>query len=128
MPPVRRAGLPQAMRLLRPLRSLAPFLLLTLVLGGAGFVGCGNELRGRMIPVRELIVKARTNGAYLCAPRELALAESHADFADNELRQGNGLRAQQHYNIAGPNAQLAFDRSPPDKCTTRTVVKVSDRD
>jgi outer membrane protein OmpA-like peptidoglycan-associated protein len=103
-------------------------LVLGVFLIGLGMASCGSDLRGNMTTVRELITKARNNGAYTCAPRELALAESHADFTDNELRQGNGFRAQQHYNIAAPNAKYAFDRSPPEKCLPKTLVKVSDRD
>ena len=47
--------------------------------------GCpGNDLRGRTHGIRDVIRQARANGAYKCAPRELAMAESHVDFAENE--------------------------------------------
>jgi OmpA-OmpF porin, OOP family len=79
--------------------------------------GCpGNTLRDHMKGVREVIKQARENGAYVCAPKELAMAESHADFTDAELYAGEYFPAKREAKIAEENAQLAFDKSPKEKC------------
>jgi outer membrane protein OmpA-like peptidoglycan-associated protein len=91
----------------------------------------GAELRGRTGAVREVIQKARDNGAYRCAPRELAMAQSHADFADEELDQGDYYRARQELDIADRNAQEAIRKSPRDKCAPQiaTVTRLdTDKD
>ena len=54
-----------------------------------------------------------------CAPRELALAKSHLQFADVELDQGFLSKASRHLAIAEPNAHAAYDLSPPEKCAER---------
>ena len=90
-------------------------------------MGCGVELRQRLLGVRSVIAEARENGAYRCAPRELAMAESHADFTDDELVYGNHLGALDELAIADQNARSAFDLSPREKCNPKKVV-VTDRD
>ncbi len=95
-----------------------------LVLAAAALAlsGCpGNELRDHMKGVREIIQQARNNGAYVCAPHELAMAESHADFTDAELYQGEYFPARTEAKIAEENAHLAFDKSPRDKCVPSKV-------
>ena len=52
--------------------------------------------------------------ARTCAPRELALAESHRVFAQVELEQGDALRAEQHLAIARDNILLALQKA--DAC------------
>ena len=80
--------------------------------------GCpGNDLRGRTYGIKDVIRQARENGAYKCAPRELALAETHLEFASTELDQGDYFRARDHLQIADENARLAHRLSPRDKCT-----------
>ncbi|MGZ3442935.1 MAG: DUF4398 domain-containing protein, partial [Polyangia bacterium] len=57
--------------------------------------GCpGNDLRGRTHGIRDVIRQARENGAYKCAPRELAMAESHLEFANAELDDGKYFPAK----------------------------------
>jgi outer membrane protein OmpA-like peptidoglycan-associated protein len=88
-----------------------------LALLGAGLVGCqGAQLRGRTDGIREAIRQARAQGAYFCAPRELAMAESHVDFARAELDAGNYFAARAEADTAERNAKLALERSPMDRC------------
>ena len=44
----------------------------------------------------DIIAKARQNGAYTCAPKELALAESHLERTRDELDLGNLFPARDH--------------------------------
>lgn len=88
---------------------------------------------GRLTGLKSTIEQAKANGALRCAPRELALAETHAEFAQMELDQGFLWRAQEDLAIAIPNAHAALDLSPPEKCTDRPIViakkpKPGDRD
>ncbi len=92
-------------------------------------VGCvGPGLYTQADVVRSDIDKARKSGAYQCAPRELALAESNVDFAQNELAQGDFLRAQAHMDVAVQNAQLALQNSK--ECAPKRVLikQNTDRD
>jgi OmpA-OmpF porin, OOP family len=93
-------------------RRLAPALVLVLA-------GCGGQLRDRTDGIRKVIDQARANGAYKCAPHELAMAESHVDFATHELDAGNYYRAIDEVEIADDNARLAFAHSPPEKCNPK---------
>jgi OmpA-OmpF porin, OOP family len=79
--------------------------------------GCGGStLRGRSLAIAEVIREARDGGAQLCAPVELALAESHNDFAGVELDEGDYYRAQEELAIAERNAHEALRKSPRGKC------------
>lgn len=62
---------------------------------------------------------ARDNGAYLCAPKELARAEAHVAFTYAELDAGHYLRARQHLDEADRNAHLAYQNSPRERCARR---------
>lgn len=86
----------------------------------------GTGLRGRIDGIEDIIEQAERNGAYRCAPRELALAQAHAEFAETELAQGDPVRAAEHFSIAEPNARAAFRLSPAARCAPRGVV-VADR-
>ncbi len=88
--------------------------------------GCaGSNVRSRTADTDKVIASARDNGAQKCAPIELAMAESHNDFAQHELDEGNYYDASHEADIAEQNARLAFDKSPREKCT---VIKIGDRD
>jgi OmpA-OmpF porin, OOP family len=94
-------------------RALFGAVLLTAVATS----GCaGLQLEQNVRQVRAIAKEARDNGAYKCAPRELALAETHLEFASNELDQGDYFRARDHLQIADENARLAHRLSPRDKC------------
>lgn len=98
-------------------------------------VGCGgpSTQNGQLMALDNTIRQAKENGALRCAPRELALAEAHTEFARIELEQGFVSRANEHLAIALPNARAAEQNSPADQCTDRKVVvvkapEIGDRD
>ena len=79
--------------------------------------GCaGSKLRSRSATVGELIRAARDGGAMNCAPVELAMAESHNDFATVDLDEGDYYRALSELDIAERNAHEALRKSPRGKC------------
>ncbi len=79
--------------------------------------GCaGSAVRDRTRTVDGLITTARDNGALRCAPVELAMAESHNDFAKQELAEGNYYPARREIEIAETNARAAVEKSPRDRC------------
>ncbi len=94
--------------------------------------GCATApiLRGRIDGLEKIVKDADASGAKKCAPRELALAQSHLRFATTELDQGELTNAEKHLVIAEPNARAALELSPRDKCTDDVVVvaKEGDRD
>lgn len=83
--------------------------------------GCSAAaaLRGQIRGARELTAEAERNGAMNCAPRELATARAHLEFAEVELDQGDRGRAEEHFALAEPNARAALRMSPPDRCVAR---------
>src|SRR6185436_8155900 len=88
-----------------PSRSALAALAVVFVVAFSGCAGLQVEQNVRQ--VRAIAKEARDNGAYKCAPRELALAETHLEFANNELEQGDYFRARDHLAIADENARLA---------------------
>jgi outer membrane protein OmpA-like peptidoglycan-associated protein len=83
----------------------------------AASVSCaGTELRERASVTDRIIASARDNGAMRCAPVELAMAESHNDFARQELSEGNYHQAVREVEIAEAQAKAALDKSPRDRC------------
>jgi outer membrane protein OmpA-like peptidoglycan-associated protein len=105
---------------------LARAALLGAVLVGASCAGL--QLDDNVRQVRAITKEARDNGAYKCAPRELALAETHLVFATSELNQGDYFRARDHLQIADENARLAHRLSPRDRCTVQAPPKPGDKD
>ena len=95
-------------------------VLRSLVLGGTVtlLVACAHTpvLRGQIAGLKHVAAEAKQNGAERCAPRELAMAESHLLFASIELDQGFPSAAEKHLQIAEPNAKAALFLSPPDVC------------
>jgi len=91
--------------------------------GGVAASGCaGQQLKSNVREVRAIAKEARDRGAYKCAPRELALAETHVEFAAHELDQGDYFRARDHVRIADRNAREAYNmalrcapRAPGDR-------------
>lgn len=84
-----------------------------------------SALRGKVRGLETHLSDAEKRGAMKCAPRELAIAKSHLHFAAIELDQGELGNAQAHVAIAEPNANAAYDMSPPDRCTARDFVEVT---
>ncbi|MDX2020638.1 MAG: OmpA family protein [Deltaproteobacteria bacterium] len=88
----------------------------------------GARLEERSRQVRSLIAEARASGAYKCAPRQLAFAESHVVFADSELHQGDYFRAKDHLDFAEAQVSEALRESPADRCLAtakQPTVKVA---
>jgi OOP family OmpA-OmpF porin len=80
-------------------------------------VGCaGTQLKSQTHTIDDQIKIARDNGAVRCAPVELAMAESHNDYAKEELSEGDYSEAKRSVAIAAVNAQAAIDKSPKDRC------------
>ncbi len=98
--------------------------LVAFAVGLAILAGCAraSQLRGRVDGIAEVAEQAERNGAYRCAPRELAIAKAQIEFARVELDQGNASRAADHFAIAEPNARAAFRLSPAARCSPRQVV------
>ena len=76
----------------------------------------GSHVRDQTTANEGLIATARDHGAQRCAPVELATAESHNDYAEHALDEGNYYDAVPNADIAEKNAKLAIERSPKDKC------------
>src|SRR5688572_14993098 len=74
--------------------------------------GCGTALRDRHYDIEKTIAKAKEYGAYRCKPKELAMAESHADFAKTELDSGHYFKALDEINLSYENAQKAVAIDP----------------
>lgn len=102
-------------------RIFAALVLLSLLVFVAGCAATA-ELRGKIAVVKKQIEQIERNGAYLCAPRELALAKSNIEFASLEIQQGHGRRARQHFEIAFENAATADELSPADQCAGPAVI------
>jgi OOP family OmpA-OmpF porin len=97
--------------------------LLALVAGCAG-----ATVRAQTETTAGVIATARGNGAQRCAPVELAMAESHNDFAGHALDEGNYYEARREAAIAEDNARLAVEKSPKDKCLDKVVAGPGDQD
>jgi len=93
---------------------IAARIALVVALAVAGCAGSAVRERTRTVDV--MIATARDNGALRCAPVELAMAESHNDFAKQELDEGNYYPAQREIAIAEVNARAAIEKSPKDRC------------
>jgi outer membrane protein OmpA-like peptidoglycan-associated protein len=86
--------------------------------------GCAEtaKLRGGIEAAKVKVKQVEANGAYVCAPKELALAQAHLEFAQLEISQGKGSRAREHFAIAMENLTAADEKSPPDKCAGPSVI------
>ena len=102
----------------------APFYAIALLCAGCP----GNDLRGRTHGIRDLVRQARDNGAYKCAPRELAMAESHLEFANTELDDGKYFPAKREVAVAEENARKALELSPRERCNPPPPPKIIDTD
>ncbi|MFL5305513.1 MAG: OmpA family protein [Polyangia bacterium] len=89
-------------------------LALLIALTAAGCAGA--QMKSDIRQVRTIAKEARDNGAYKCAPRELALADTNVEFVERELNQGDYFRARDHLRVADQNAREAYRLSPRDRC------------
>jgi outer membrane protein OmpA-like peptidoglycan-associated protein len=102
---------------------------LVVVLAAVATGGCaGVQLRDDLRQVRTIAREARDNGAYKCAPRELALADTNVEFADRELNQGDYFRARDHLRVADHNAREAYRLSPRERCVVVPPTTPGDAD
>ncbi len=79
-------------------RALALSLALVAPVLLHGCVG-GASLRAKAAAIDETLAALEKPG-YKCAPKDLALAQAHLEFARIELSQGGLLRAQDHMSVA----------------------------
>jgi hypothetical protein len=81
-------------------------------------LGCGSlpVNSARIDTLRVSIERVTRSGALACAPRELALARAHYDFAQTELEIGNATRAEQHIALAEQNVGAAQVLTPERGC------------
>ncbi len=92
-------------------------------------VGCaGMQVRSQTSSTDGLISTARDNGAQKCAPVELAMAESHNDYAEHALDEGNYYDAAREADVAEKNAKLAIERSPRERCVPKKAPGDRDHD
>jgi OmpA-OmpF porin, OOP family len=115
------------------MRRFAKHVLVLAPLALAASHGCAEapKLRGQIAGLEKITEQAERNGAIRCAPRELAIAKSHLEFAKIELDQGSFARAKEHVGLAAPNANAADFLSPPQYCAERQFVEApapGDRD
>lgn len=87
---------------------------------GLAQAGClaGADLDRRLDDVARRLREVETQGAMRCAPRELALARSHLEFAELERERGGPTRAGQHLDIADENVRAAAELSLAERCST----------
>jgi len=104
-------------------------LLVVLAALASGALGCSHTaaMRGRIAGLEDVVEEAEKNGAMKCAPRELATAKAHLQFASTKLDQGESVAAASHIDLAEPNARAALAQSPPDRCVTGQA-RPGDRD
>jgi outer membrane protein OmpA-like peptidoglycan-associated protein len=60
----------------------------------------GSDLARQVAEVRDRLASAREQGAYQCAPRELAAGEANADFAEREFDKGEYFTARDYLGVA----------------------------
>ena len=81
-------------------------------------LGCSAraELDRHVAETERALRDVEARGAMGCAPRELAVARSHLEFARLEQDQGFPSRAREHLDIADENVRAAEVLSPSGDC------------
>lgn len=95
------------------------FLSAVLLLGGCM---TSAAIQQRASVVKADVDKAKKSGAKRCSPEALAKAEAHLDFTENELREGDFIRAGHHVNVAMKNVKKALSESK-DCGPKRVLIK-----
>jgi OmpA-OmpF porin, OOP family len=87
-------------------------------LAGLVSVGCAGSapLDRKMDHIARTLAAVEARGALRCAPRELAIARSHLEFAQLERAQGSLSRVHQHLDVAEENIGAASVLSPSSRC------------
>jgi len=95
----------------RGLHAQAMFFLAVL-----SVLGCaGEDLAVRVDDVRQQLGQARTKGAYRCAPRQLAIGEANAEFAEREFGKGEYFLAKDHLETAQAATKEALRLSSDER-------------
>ncbi len=91
------------------------------VLWGAICAACvsGARLDRYVDSIEQMVIDAEGAGAMRCAPRQLAVARSHLEFAQIEREQGFPSKAERHLEIADEHARAALLLSPAAHCAAR---------
>jgi OmpA-OmpF porin, OOP family len=99
-------------------------------LTAAGLEGCARSARldARATQLSAGLAEAEAHGAMRCAPRELAIAQSHLEFARLEREQGDAARALAHLDIADENVRAAQLLSAPGRCEDPSEATDASRD
>jgi outer membrane protein OmpA-like peptidoglycan-associated protein len=101
-------------------RSLAPVACCL-----AAACASGSALRQRADSVAGEVKMARDLNAEVCAPRELATAETNLRLARAAIDQGDARRADAHLDSAAPAARDAVARSK--ECGGKQAVVIKDK-
>lgn len=98
---------------------LATCAALALALPG----GCARAvaLDGDLLRIERRLAQALGDGAYYCAPRELAQARAHLDFARVDHEQGDPSAARAHLASAELNVRAAERLSPAARCAAQAA-------
>ena len=113
--------------------ALVPVALCALVLVAPCALvlsGCatGQDVSEKTAAMTEVVRGAKVP-AYYCAPRDLALAEAHIDFARLESDHGNTLGAAEHLTLAEKHTQaVAAVKDMKGCCPDRDGDKICDAD
>jgi outer membrane protein OmpA-like peptidoglycan-associated protein len=75
----------------------------------------GTDLATQVGKVRDVLAAARAKGAYRCAPRELAIGEANAEFAEKEFGKGEYFVAKDHLETAQAAADAALRLSSDER-------------
>ncbi len=123
------------MRLLSArVRSRTGVVVSALAVGSLLLGGCSSDtaMQGRIDALQKRITQLKADGATRCAPRELAMAESHTGFAQIGFHQGFMSKVRGDLAVAELNADAADKQTLVQYCTDRGMVapepKVGDRD
>jgi OOP family OmpA-OmpF porin len=81
-------------------------------------LGCGHahSVDQGIDSVQHQLEQVLSSGGYYCAPRELALARAHLEFARRKLAEGDSREADSHLKEASLNARAAERLSPTARC------------
>jgi OOP family OmpA-OmpF porin len=92
--------------------------LFAIGIAAGSWVGCGHAraVDAGIADVQHRLERVLSAGGYYCAPRELALARAHLEFARAGLEQGAATDADDHLKEASLNARAAERLSPADRC------------
>jgi OmpA-OmpF porin, OOP family len=87
-------------------------------------IGCAEtaRLKGGIESAKSRLEQVERNGAYTCAPKDLAIAKANINFAQLEISEGISSRARAHYATAMEHLEIAEKNSPPEKCAGLAVV------